>query len=270
MRNDSELTELRDTLAIEITREMCRIMPSTTEAAAIELFRSTYEFVDAVLSGRDRNAKAGSMEGWYAPNRCQICGWPLKATLELGCIPGNCSYRPGDRSAEWPNLKRRREWVEKQPDWEAILAGNVGRPIITKIAQVAPFSGIPTPIADVEAGHRCAYCLAGVPHAHRVGKAISFQDCELCAGTAAPGQEHRIPSNQHPLFMGSPQHCSLCADLPEQNGKHEAGTIEHPGETAPEVPQAAAPALPTNCSCQRGCWVNKKCEVHGEEAAAKF
>ena len=27
-------------------------------------------------------------------DRCQVCGWPLAATMEEGCVPGNCSMRP--------------------------------------------------------------------------------------------------------------------------------------------------------------------------------
>ncbi len=27
-------------------------------------------------------------------NRCKICGWPLKETMEEGCVKGDCSMRP--------------------------------------------------------------------------------------------------------------------------------------------------------------------------------
>ncbi len=27
-------------------------------------------------------------------SRCRVCGWPLYATLALGCVAGNCSLRP--------------------------------------------------------------------------------------------------------------------------------------------------------------------------------
>jgi hypothetical protein len=47
-------------------------------------------------------------------DRCPICAWPLAATMEQGCVIGNCSYRPGDhREDELRNLKKRRE------HWEA-------------------------------------------------------------------------------------------------------------------------------------------------------
>lgn len=45
--------------------------------------------------------------------RCVICDWPLKERMEDGCIPGNCSYRPLDRSHEWDLLTHRRALVER-------------------------------------------------------------------------------------------------------------------------------------------------------------
>lgn len=27
-------------------------------------------------------------------DRCPVCHWPLKATIQEGCVPGNCSQRP--------------------------------------------------------------------------------------------------------------------------------------------------------------------------------
>ena len=41
--------------------------------------------------------------------RCEICGWPLGKSLEDGCIPGNCSYRPGYGSPEYYRIKARIE-----------------------------------------------------------------------------------------------------------------------------------------------------------------
>lgn len=31
--------------------------------------------------------------------RCPVCGWPLKKTVEEGCIAGNCSMRPKPQGA---------------------------------------------------------------------------------------------------------------------------------------------------------------------------
>jgi len=28
------------------------------------------------------------------PNRCAVCGWPLAALMDKGCVRGNCSMRP--------------------------------------------------------------------------------------------------------------------------------------------------------------------------------
>lgn len=27
-------------------------------------------------------------------SRCRVCGWPLAASADQGCVPGNCSMRP--------------------------------------------------------------------------------------------------------------------------------------------------------------------------------
>jgi len=36
-------------------------------------------------------------------SRCRVCGWPLKEKLEDGCVPENCSLRPGPvRRADSP------------------------------------------------------------------------------------------------------------------------------------------------------------------------
>lgn len=33
--------------------------------------------------------------GWKPDaTRCPVCGWPLRADVTLGCVPGNCSMRP--------------------------------------------------------------------------------------------------------------------------------------------------------------------------------
>ena len=49
---DHELTELRDTLAIEITRELLRVFV-VSENSLVDLLKSTYTMADAVLSGRN-------------------------------------------------------------------------------------------------------------------------------------------------------------------------------------------------------------------------
>jgi hypothetical protein len=55
MSPDNELRELRDTLAIEITREMVRAQAEggVPRDAAIEALEQVYALVDAVLSGRN-------------------------------------------------------------------------------------------------------------------------------------------------------------------------------------------------------------------------
>lgn len=41
--------------------------------------------------------------------RCPICCWPLAATREDGCVPGDCSYRPREGSDEWHRIQRNRK-----------------------------------------------------------------------------------------------------------------------------------------------------------------
>lgn len=45
--------------------------------------------------------------------RCPICCWPLAATMEEGCVPGNCSYRPDPRAEpdEYARIQRNRQAV---------------------------------------------------------------------------------------------------------------------------------------------------------------
>ncbi len=40
--------------------------------------------------------------------RCAVCNWPLAASPEDGCVPGNCSYRPPEGSDEYRRLQERR------------------------------------------------------------------------------------------------------------------------------------------------------------------
>jgi hypothetical protein len=111
MTSENELRELRDTLAIEITREMVRKVGSEALAAHKRDLERVYELADAVLTGR-----GGAPEQWYAPNQCQICGWPLVTADGSGCTPTVCYFIPDDRSPEAARIKKRRAWVEAQPD----------------------------------------------------------------------------------------------------------------------------------------------------------
>ncbi len=42
-------------------------------------------------------ASAPTQEQPRDSNRCAVCGWPLVAEIEKGCIRGNCSQRPYPR-----------------------------------------------------------------------------------------------------------------------------------------------------------------------------
>lgn len=59
--------------------------------------------------------------------RCPICDWPLAADLSRGCVPGNCSYRPDEGSAEYARIKKRRDLIDRgldpnRPDPEEVRA----------------------------------------------------------------------------------------------------------------------------------------------------
>lgn len=41
--------------------------------------------------------------------RCVICGWPLESEIDLGCIIGNCSFRPDERFIDYAGIQMRRE-----------------------------------------------------------------------------------------------------------------------------------------------------------------
>lgn len=44
--------------------------------------------------------------------RCEVCDWPLADSIEHGCVPGNCSYRPREGSEEYRRIKKRRAELE--------------------------------------------------------------------------------------------------------------------------------------------------------------
>jgi len=53
----------------------------------------------------------------YESGRCFFCYWPLAATRERGCVPGNCAFRPEEHSEEY---RRKRSRVEQH---DAALSG---------------------------------------------------------------------------------------------------------------------------------------------------
>jgi uncharacterized protein (TIGR02996 family) len=40
-------------------------------------------------------------------DRCPVCHWPYKSDRHGGCTPGDCSFRPDDRAAEYAGWKQR-------------------------------------------------------------------------------------------------------------------------------------------------------------------
>lgn len=50
--------------------------------------------------------------------RCEVCNWPLAASVAEGCVPGNCSYRPDPDSDEGRWIQQRREELRRAPSVE--------------------------------------------------------------------------------------------------------------------------------------------------------
>jgi len=61
-----------------------------------------------------RHEPAPPAEEKAGADRCEVCGWPLKATMEDGCTPGNCSYRPRAGTPEYDRTRARREELRKR------------------------------------------------------------------------------------------------------------------------------------------------------------
>lgn len=76
--------------------------------------------MDAVNRGESRNGE-GSMPpiaavlGSIAECRCYACNWPLKAAKDEGCVPFDCSFRPGEHSPE------RGPWLQRAREMQAVL-----------------------------------------------------------------------------------------------------------------------------------------------------
>ncbi len=51
---------------------------------------------------------ASNLPAAALPDRCEVCGYALAASLEDGCVPGNCSYRPTIGTAEYHRIMRKR------------------------------------------------------------------------------------------------------------------------------------------------------------------
>jgi hypothetical protein len=54
-------------------------------------------------------------------NRCPICDWPMAESVERGCVPDNCSYRPDKGSPEYYRIQARKARTEPTEDQAALL-----------------------------------------------------------------------------------------------------------------------------------------------------
>lgn len=94
------------------------------EVAALNLACRTYEHDAAaamalVLSHEGRIAKKDAKIARlceiiqsYHKGRCYACGWPLKDLVDYGCVPGNCSFRPGEHTRDYKMWRIRMDHLD--------------------------------------------------------------------------------------------------------------------------------------------------------------
>lgn len=62
---------------------------------------------DSVIEDMEQLHDLEIMLRYAATNRCTVCGWPLAASANEGCIQGNCSYR-AHHNPDWVETHSRR------------------------------------------------------------------------------------------------------------------------------------------------------------------
>lgn len=75
---------------------------------------------------------AAEQPGSAKPARCEICGWPLEDSIEKGCVPGNCSYRPDPGSEEYARIQRNRERLKTEP----VAPAEADADLVERVAQL--------------------------------------------------------------------------------------------------------------------------------------
>jgi hypothetical protein len=98
----------------------------------------------AHLAGRSdaREAQPSAPPSPSAAARCDVCGWPLKASDADGCVPGNCSQRP--RPAPVATAPRREREDSRSERWAICAECKKGRDCYR---------------ANDEDLYRCGFCL---------------------------------------------------------------------------------------------------------------
>lgn len=106
--------------------------------------------------------------------RCQVCDWPLAASIEDGCVPNNCSYRPEQGSEEYARISRRRRELEAAERVTKL------RPLARRMLLTMQAGGL-------------------------ISKAIEFRECAKRA---------ELPERQRDLFLAiADEHDALASDL---------------------------------------------------------
>jgi predicted HAD superfamily Cof-like phosphohydrolase len=80
-----------------------------------------------------QNGEAGT-SGAQLVDRCDRCNWPLAATVEDGCVPGNCSQRPLPPTQAERTAERRRQ-LRAQGDLRELVTEfheAFGQPVLSK------------------------------------------------------------------------------------------------------------------------------------------
>jgi hypothetical protein len=48
------------------------------------------------------------------PARCPVCDWLMAPSLDEGCVPGNCCYRPTEGSSEYRRVEERKRGLQQE------------------------------------------------------------------------------------------------------------------------------------------------------------
>lgn len=64
------------------------------------------------------------MIGFAATGRCMACGWPVKESVDQGCVQGNCSFRPGERTPDYQRWWQRTQLLELARKY---ISGTLGK-----------------------------------------------------------------------------------------------------------------------------------------------
>lgn len=99
--------------ALRLARAYCAWMETKlgTPASADTLLE-----LNAAEAAFREAEKAETVVEDYGPDRCDVCGWSLAVSRDLGCVKGDCSYRPREGSDEWYRIRARIATLAPKPE----------------------------------------------------------------------------------------------------------------------------------------------------------